>query len=287
MQKPPFTVHRPQTATTSVIFASPHSGSQYSEAFLSQTVLSQQAIRSSEDAFVDNLISNAPRFGASTISATMPRAYLDLNRSADELDPAVIAGLRSVTHNPRISSGLGVIPRVVANGRAIYRGKISLDEAQSRISDYWWPYHRQLAELLNEAHDAFGQAILLDMHSMPHEALEGLHPNGGNAPDVVLGDRFGAAASSRIVDVVEAAFSGAGLRVARNAPFAGAYIAQRYGRPKQNQHAVQVEIDRALYMDEARITPRADFAAFKSLLTGVMAEICGYYRSKQMPHAAE
>jgi len=122
---------------------------------------------------------------------------------------------------------------------------------------------------------------------MPHEALEGLHANGGKAPDVVLGDRFGAAASSRIVDVVEAAFSAAGLRVARNAPFAGAYVAQRYGRPKQNQHAIQIEIDRRLYMDEARIAPRADFSDFKSLLTGVMAEICGYYRSDLMPHAAE
>ena len=122
---------------------------------------------------------------------------------------------------------------------------------------------------------------------MPHEALEGLYANGGRAPDVVLGDRFGAAASSRIVDVVEAAFSAAGLRVARNAPFAGAYVAQRYGRPNQNQHAIQVEIDRRLYMDEARIVPRPDFNEFKSLLTGVMAEICGYYRSDLMPLAAE
>ena len=287
MTKPAFTVQRPESVTTCVVFASPHSGTRYSESFLSQSVLSRQTIRSSEDAFVDKLIANAPRLGAPTIAATMPRAFLDLNRSADELDPAVIAGLRTVSHNPRISSGLGVIPRVVANGRAIYRGKIPYEEAQERIDTYWWPYHHQLTDLLTEARNAFGQAILLDMHSMPHEALEGMHSHGGKVPDVVLGDRFGAAASSRIVDVVEAAFTAAGLRVARNAPFAGAFVAQRYGRPKQKQHAIQIEIDRRLYMDEASIAPKAGFAAFKALLTGVMAEICGYYRSDQVSLAAE
>lgn len=241
-----YTLGLPQPCTTSVIFASPHSGRAYSKDFLRSTVLDTQTIRSSEDAFVDELIACAPRYGAQTIAATAPRAYIDLNRNADELDPAVVSGLRRVTHNPRISSGLGVVPRVVANGRAIYRGKMHLNEAKARLDAYWHPYHDQLRRMLDVTRNAFGQAILVDCHSMPHEAIDALHQHSEARPDVVLGDRFGAASAAHIVDQVEAAFKNAGLRVARNAPFAGAFIAQHYGRPSRNQHVVQIEIDRAL-----------------------------------------
>jgi N-formylglutamate deformylase len=196
-----------------------------------------------------------------------------MNRSAEELDPAVIEGVRGGGHNPRIASGLGIIPRVVANGRIIYSGKMSLAEAQARISDYYRPYHTALQKLLDESHARFGEAILIDCHSMPHEAVDGVVRAGKPRPEIVLGDRFGAAADSEIVDQIETAFLDAGLKVARNSPFAGAYTTSHYGRPSRRQHAVQIEIDRSLYMNERLIKPNADFNAFRSLLRGVIARI--------------
>ncbi|MEM8581074.1 MAG: N-formylglutamate amidohydrolase [Pseudomonadota bacterium] len=282
-----YTLGTPVACTSCTVFASPHSGRAYSKAFLRTSVLDQQTIRSSEDAFVDELISCAPHHGAQSISATVPRAFVDLNRGPDELDPAVVNGLRRVTHNPRISSGLGVIPRVVANGRAIYRGKMTLAEARTRLETYWHPYHDQLREMIDTTRNAFGQVVLVDMHSMPHEAIEGLNHTQAHRPDVILGDRFGAAASGHVVDHIEAAFRAVGLKVARNAPFAGAYIAQAYGRPSRNQHVVQVEIDRALYMDETRVEPRPDFAAFQSTMSDVIAQISSFGRTSQTPLAAE
>ena len=180
-----------------------------------------------------------------------------------------------------------MIPRVVAGGRAIYRGKLSRAEAETRIQRYWHPYHAALKTLLDESLAQFGEAVLVDCHSMPHEAIEAHARPGHPRPDVVLGDRFGAAAARDVVDRVEAAFAAAGLRTARNAPFAGAYIAQAHGRPSRRQHVVQIEIDRALYMDEARIQPRADFAQFQALVTGIIAEITAVSRPGARPLAAE
>lgn len=281
-----FCIHRPRRQDTAVVFASPHSGRAYAPAFLAQTVLKADAIRSSEDAFVDQLFATAPQHGAPLLRALLPRAYLDLNRAPDELDPAVIEGIARAPHNPRVSSGLGVIPRVVAGGRPIYRGKLPLAEAEARISQVWHPYHRALRQLMDETHAQFGEAVLIDCHSMPHEAIDGHVRPGAPKPEVVLGDRFGAAAGRAVMDRVEAAFATAGLRVARNAPFAGAFIAQSYGRPSAQRHVIQVELDRSLYMDEASITPSADFAAFCALLSGVIAEIAGIGR-QNLPLAAE
>ncbi len=281
-----YTLTMPDVRTTSVIFASPHSGRDYPEDFLRKSVLDERAIRSSEDAFVDLLFEAAPTLGAPLLVAEAPRAYLDLNRSAEELDPALIEGVRRNAHNPRVSSGLGVVPRVVANGQAIYRGKLPLAEVRGRIRDVWRPYHDQLAGLLTETRSSFGEAIMIDCHSMPHEALESVvHPDGLR-PQIVLGDRFGAAARSDIVDRIEAAFAAAGLVVVRNAPFAGAYSTQRYGRPSQNQHVVQIEIDRALYMDERTIRPNANFRAMRDILANVISEIVDI-GGAEVPLAAE
>ena len=287
MPDAPYTLQMPELRTTGVVFASPHSGRDYSWEFLRRSMLDERAIRSSEDAFVDSLFEGAPQLGAPLLAASAPRAFVDLNRGADELDPGVVEGVRHVVHNPRISSGLGVIPRVVANGRAIYRGKIPLAEARGRLAEVWTPYHATLQRLLAEARREFGAAILVDCHSMPHEAIDSIS-SGGRTPDVVLGDRFGAAAAPEIVDRIEAAFAAAGLRVARNAPFAGAYIAQHYGRPSRGQHAVQVEIDRALYMDEREIRPHGGFADLRATLTAVMGEIVDLARpAEPMSMAAE
>lgn len=287
MTAPPFHLTLPARRTTSVVFASPHSGREHPRALLDRAELDDRALRSSEDAFVDLLFGGAPRHGAPLLAAGASRAFVDLNRAADELDPALIEGVRRPVHNPRVASGLGVIPRVVAGGRPIHRGRIALSEAEERLRTHWRPYHEALAGLLAESHARFGEAVLIDCHSMPHEAIEQAGPVGGPRPDVVLGDRFGAAASPAVVDRVEAAFAGAGLRVARNTPFAGAYIVQHYGRPSRRQHALQVEIDRSLYMDERRVEPLARFDEVRRLLDGVVAEIAAIGRPEGLRVAAE
>ncbi len=281
-----FTLRMPSAVTTPVVFSSPHSGRDYAPAFVASSALDAHTLRSSEDAFVDELFADAPSFGAPLLAARVPRAWIDLNRACDELDPALIEGVARGGHNPRISSGLGVIPRVVANGRAIYAGRIGRAEAEARIDTAWRPYHATLRRLTDDALARFGEAVLIDCHSMPHEAIEAHARPGHPRPEVVLGDRFGAAARRDVMDRIEAAFLTAGFRVARNAPFAGAFITQSYGRPSRNAHAVQIEIDRALYMDEASITRRPDFAAFRDLIGSVVAEITGA-RPARLPLAAE
>lgn len=286
MPKVAFHLHRPDALTSCVVFASPHSGRDYPWSFLRHTVLDEHSIRSSEDAYVDRLFDCAPQFGAPLIKAGAPRAFVDLNRSPEELDPALIDGVRRVSHNPRVASGLGVVPRVVANGRSIYRGKLTLDEAQRRVTLYWRPYHDQLGALLREAREAWGEAILIDCHSMPHEAVSGTIRNGARLPEIVIGDRFGASASGDIVDRIEAAFVNAGFNVARNSPFAGAYTTQAYGRPLRGTHAVQIEIDRAIYMDEKTIRPNDDFHKVRGLLRRAIADIATLGQRNE-PLAAE
>lgn len=273
MPKQAYSLLRPACQTSSVVFASPHSGCDYPEWFLRRTLLNAHTIRSSEDAFVDKLFESVPGFGSPFLVANAPRAFLDLNRSPDELDPALIQGVRRAPTNPRVSSGLGVIPRVVANGRAIYSGKMALEEANRRIETYWRPYHTRLQSLLDETCAKFGRAVLIDCHSMPHEALDVVARTGAHRPEVVLGDRFGASAEPDMVEEIESAFASEGLRVSRNTPFAGAYVTQHYGRPVRKQHAIQIEIDRSLYMDEARIELRPDFEDFQKMLNRVIGRI--------------
>jgi len=270
-----YQIIEPEKRLGSVVFASPHSGRSYFWQFLEQSLLDEREIRSSEDAFIDLLFSDAPEMGAPLLLAQAPRAYIDMNRGKEELDPGLIRGVRASTsnHNPRVASGLGVVPRVVANGRAIYRGKISQQDVQQRIGHFWQPYHEALQDLLDDSRATFGEAILVDCHSMPHEAIESITTLDGRIPDVVLGDRFGAAARSDIVERIEEGLVEAGLQVARNTPFAGAYIAQHYGRPSRNQHVVQLEINRALYMNESEISPSSNFENFRSVLNRVIPQI--------------
>jgi len=273
MTESAFSLTLPTRITSAVVFASPHSGRDYPAHFMRQSVLDERAIRSSEDAFVDRLFEDAPQFGAPFLHARAPRAFVDLNRSPDELDPALIDGAKRQVHNARVASGLGVVPQVVANGRSIYTGKLPMSEAKRRIDTYWHPYHEALQSLLSNARRQFGAAILIDCHSMPHEAIETAPRLSGKRPEIVLGDRFGASADTDVVDRIEAAFASAGLVVVRNTPFAGAYITQAYGRPSRQQHAIQIEIDRSVYMDERRIAPSANFGPFQTLLRGVIADI--------------
>jgi len=248
-----FIFHAPKRQTSSVVFGSPHSGRRYSESFLRETLLDSKQIRSSEDAFIDDLFACVPEFGAPMLSAVAPRAFVDLNRHADELDGSVIEGVSKSISNPRIASGLGVIPRVVSEGRVIQSGKMSLDQAQARLDEFYHPYHAKLKQILDDTRQVFGQSILIDCHSMPHGATSSMVVKGGGRPDVVLGDRFGASCSREISHAIEKAFVDQGFSVSRNVPFAGAFIVQEYGRPSLGQHAIQIELDRNLYMDETKI----------------------------------
>ncbi len=281
-----YRLEMPESWAGPVVVASPHSGRYYPWGFLRQSRLDERSIRSSEDAFVDMLVAEAPALGVPLLAAEYPRAFVDLNRACDEMDPAVVEGVRRGVVNPRISSGLGVIPRVVSGGRAIYHGKLPRDEADQRIARVWRPYHARLDDLIQDSLSRFGQAVLLDIHSMPHEALDGvMRRPGQRRPDVVLGDRFGASASGEIIDRLDEAFSAAGLTVSRNSPFAGAYIAQHYGRPSRGRHAVQIEIDRSLYMNEQEIRPNGNFQSVKALMTNVLRQMIAGEDS--MPMAAE
>ena len=277
----------PDVRTTSVVFASPHSGRAYPRRLIRRSVLSELALRSSEDAFVDQLFDTAPLQGAPLLTAVAPRAWIDVNRSLDELDPALIEGVRKSAHNPRVASGLGVVPRVVANGRSIYSGKMPLADAQARLERIWHPYHNKLSGLLEETYRQFGICILLDCHSMPHEAMDSLAGVAPRRPEVVIGDRFGASARGEIVDRIEAAFTAVGLSVVRNTPFAGAYVAQHYGRPAKGRHAVQIEIDRSLYMNEQLIRPNGNFESFRRLIRSVVADLTEIGRPAERPLAAE
>lgn len=266
-------VFEPAVTTSPVVFASPHSGRVYPADMLARAVVDERILRSSEDAYVDLLLADAPAFGACLVTSQVPRAYVDFNRGADELDPALIEGAPKAGLNPRVASGLGVLARVVANGRSIYRGKMTLAEAEARITRYWHPYHDGLATVLDRRRARFGKTVLLDVHSMPHEALSGYVARGVPRPDIVLGDRWGASCGAEILEQVEAVLKGAGFRVARNTPFSGAFIVQRYGQPSQGAHALQIEIDRGLYLDETRVAPGADFDAFRDLMHKVVRDL--------------
>lgn len=269
MQKP-YRLLLPQNRDTATVFSAPHSGRLYPEGFVAQSPLTPEKLRSSEDAFVDLLYAEAPSQGAVLLVADAPRAYVDLNRAADELDPALIEGLPRGMTNPRINSGLGVIPRVVAGGRVIHPARITLAEAQARLDEVWHPYHRALAGLLAQARGDFAGALLIDCHSMPRDAI---HAGVSPRPQVILGDRFGASCCPSIMARVEAAFQAQDFRTVRNQPFAGAHILKTYGRPAIGQHAIQIEIDRSLYMDEATITPHQGFEVIRHRLSQVVAEL--------------
>jgi N-formylglutamate deformylase len=269
----PFVLHEPEPLSTGAVFSSPHSGRAYPPELIERSRLGMPALRASEDVLVDDLFRDVPGSGAPLLCATAPRAWLDLNRAPGEFDPALIEGVRSQGLNQRVAAGLGVVPRVVSEGAEIYRGKITLAEAQRRVEQIHIPYHHQLEALLARARERFGAAILFDCHSMPSEALRAAPRVQGRCPEIVLGDRFGASASRTVVSATQAAFEREGFVVARNAPFAGGYITQRYGRPARGLHAVQIEIDRGLYLDQWSLEPLASFDAVRKRLARVVAEL--------------
>ena len=267
-----FEVRRPagSAPATALVFASPHSGRFYPDDMMAAAALDAQSIRRSEDAFVDDLIAGAPQWGVTTIAARYARAYIDLNRDAFELDPGMFADELpefARARTARVAAGLGAIARVVSEGQEIYARKLTFAEARTRIDGAHRPYHETLAALIGEAHAAHGYAILVDWHSMPAAAAR----TGGRdrTCDIVLGDRFGAACAGVLPARVERELEALGYRVARNTPYAGGYTTEHYGRPSRRVHALQIEINRALYLDEATLTPTAGFETLKADLDRV------------------
>lgn len=267
----PYLLSRPAQQSVPLIFASPHSGRAYPASFIAAARLGPLALRRSEDGFVDELFAAAPDHGAPLLAATFPRVFCDVNREPWELDPGMFDGPLPAWVNsasPRVGAGLGTIARVVATGEAVYRRKLTFAEAEDRIRRFWQPYHAALAALIAETRDEFGACLLIDCHSMP------THPaQAGNPPDFVLGDAHGTACAPRATRLVEEALTGMGYRVRRNDPYAGGYVTRHYGRPREGVHALQIEIARPLYMDEARIERLPRMASIRRDLTRLIGTL--------------
>ena len=256
----PFEIVRPAVVSTPLVFASPHSGRVYPPEMMQAALLDGDAIRRSEDAFVDTLVSGAADFGIPVITARYARAYIDVNRQPYELDQTMFEDklpAYASARTARVVAGLGSIARVVSEGQEIYRDKLTFADARQRIDRVHQPYHRAVQTLIEAAQAKFGMAVLIDWHSMPSAAAGGDPRNG--SPDMVLGDRFGAACASAITGGMERALEEIGYRVARNAPYAGGHTTEFYGRPAKGVHALQIELNRALYLDEASLAPNAGF----------------------------
>lgn len=268
-----FILKEPEVQTTSMVFNSPHSGRSYSESFLKNSLLKKPEIRASEDAYVDDLFSSVTEFGAPLLTAVAPRAFVDLNRQADELDSAIIQGVNKNILNSRVLSGLGVIPRIVSKGNNIQSGKMTIEQANLRLDKSYFPYHYKLKKLLDQTKLEFGKVILIDCHSMPMRSTYSLRSSDGKSPDIVLGNRFGSSCSSDIMEQIKSSFESAGFRVSQNIPFSGAYILKNYGRPSINQHAIQIEIDRGLYLNEKLVEKSDKYYDLKYKLKTVIRDI--------------
>jgi len=249
---PPFSIVEPPAWRAPIIFNSPHSGSAYPEAFLAASRVDLASLQRSEDSFVDELIASLGQRGFPVVCVHFPRSYVDVNREPYELDPRMFNGrLPSFanTRSMRVAGGLGTIPRVVGDGQEIYQGRLDVDEALARIETLYKPYHRALRRLINKAYLTFGTAILIDCHSMPSIGVAREEPP---RPDIVLGDRYGTSCAPVLRQRVEETFSELGYSIGLNKPYAGGFITEHYGNPAGGLHTIQIELNRALYMDERR-----------------------------------
>ena len=283
---PPFEIVEPAEWRAPIIFNSPHSGAAYPDAFLNASRIDLATLRRSEDSFMDELIGDLGAAGFAVVRVNFPRSYVDVNREPYELDPRMFAGhLPSFanTRSMRVAGGLGTIPRVVGDGQEIYRERLAVDDALSRIETLYKPYHRALRRLINRVHQSFGTAVVVDCHSMPSIGVSRDEPR---RPDLVIGDRYGTSCSPLLPDRVEETMGRLGYSVGRNKPYAGGFITEHYGNPASGLHVIQIELNRAVYMDERRREkgPRfaqvvADFAALAGALATVPLDNLGPFQA--------
>lgn len=268
----------PERQSLPLVFASPHSGNRYPEDFVAASRLDRLTLRRSEDCFVDDIFADAPQWGAPLIRALFPRAFVDPNREPFELDPAMFHDelpTYANTRSPRVASGLGTIARVVANGAEIYRHKLSFAEALARIRHCYWPYHNALRELIDETRERFGYCILVDCHSMPSVGGPMDRDPGLSRVDFVLGDCHGTACAAAVMETAACALEDEGYVVTRNAPYSGGFVTRHYGRPVEQVHALQVEINRMLYMDEDRIMRSAELPLLRRKVGALIRALGG------------
>jgi len=257
---PPFEVLEPAECKGPVLFNSPHSGSRYPRAFLTASRLDIAILRRSEDSFVDDLITGVVTCGFPLMRAHFPRCFVDVNREPYELDPRMFDGrLPSFanTRSMRVAGGLGTVARVVGDAQEIYDQRIPVDDALRRIESLYKPYHRALRRLFTRLHRDFGAAVLIDCHSMPSSAG---HKDERPRPEFVLGDRYGTSCVGAVSETVEYTLRSLGYSASRNKPYAGGFITEHYGNPAAGLHAIQLEINRALYMDERRYERSRNFS---------------------------
>lgn len=269
----PHKIIEPKRQTLPLVFASPHSGSDYTADFLASSRLDPISLRRSEDSFVHEIFGCAPEMGAPLLHALFPRAFVDPNREPYELDPAVFRDRLPAyanTSSPRVAAGLGTIARVVANGASIYRRKLSLEEGLERIRSYYWPYHEALRSLVESTKERFGYCILIDCHSMPSNSRPS---RGAGSAAFVLGDCHGTTCAPAVTQTVEQVLGGKGYVVVRNTPYAGGFVTRHYGRPQARVHCLQIEINRHIYMDESRIERRPALQALARDMRDVVAAL--------------
>ncbi|ESX20809.1 N-formylglutamate amidohydrolase [Mesorhizobium sp. M0761] len=286
---PPFEIRSGAEQRVPFVFNSPHSGRYYPDRFLAMARLDRNAIRRSEDCYVDELFGSAVVLGAPMLAANFPRAYLDVNREPWELDPRMFAepvpsfcNIRSA----RVAGGLGTVPKLVGEGLDIYSGRLPLAEAVQRIEAVYKPYHETLKRLLTRTHARFGYAVLIDCHSMPASIRVG---DSGLRPDFIVGDRFGISATAALTETAIGLLIGMGYTVAHNKPYAGGFITEHYGRPARHLHALQIEVNRGLYMNERTFQKSAGFDALADDMARFSADLMAMpdHHFIDLPLAAE
>jgi N-formylglutamate amidohydrolase len=283
---PPFEILEPATCRGPVVFNSPHSGSTYPREFLSSARIDLATLRRSEDSFVDELIGGVVACGYPLMRAHFPRCFVDVNREPYELDPRMFEGrLPSFanTRSMRVAGGLGTVARVVGDAQEIYDQRIPVDEALRRIEGLYKPYHRALRRLFTRMHRDFGAAMLIDCHSMPSSAGQ---RDERSRPDFVLGDRYGTSCVGLVAETVEKTLRGLGYSVNRNKPYAGGFITEHYGNPAAGLHTIQLEINRALYMDERRHQRSAGFGKLAADLDTLAGDLCAIPLDELRPYRA-
>jgi N-formylglutamate amidohydrolase len=290
---PPFDIVEPDIVSTPLVFSSPHSGAIYPRRFLASARLDAATLRRSEDAFVDTLFAGAAALGAPLLRARFPRAYLDVNREPYELDPRMFEGRLPAfanTRSIRVAGGLGTIARVVGESQDIYQGRLKVEEALARIEKLYKPYHLCLRDLIARAQRTFGCVVLIDCHSMPSVSTQPLPGNDPSDPrvraDFVLGDRFGTSCDLTIVDAIDRELRRRGYTVYRNKPYAGGFITEHYGDPAGGVHAIQIEVNRAIYMDEHGLVPIARFQQVAADLTKAIEVVVGLMAHWRGPERA-
>ena len=267
---------RPGEQTAPIVLASPHSGTAYPDAFVAASPLDPLDLRRSEDCFVDELWLGAAALGVPLLRAAFPRAFVDANREPFELDPEMFEDELPPyvnVNSSRVAAGLGTLARVVASGKEIYGGKLRFADALDRIETCYRPYHAALRRLIDATRDRFGYCILIDCHSMPSVGAP-MDPDAGRGrADFILGDGFGTACEGAVAHTVERALESHGYRVTRNKPFAGGYTTRHYGCPEEGVHALQIETNRALYMDEDAIGRLPALADVAGHMTSVVSAL--------------